>query len=720
MLLETSFCGVKSQNAAHATQDHGTKTESDSLEKVILSRKHDPTKAILAEGISVDEKHARRNIPEKPVRKIEKSIQNVKSDIKIKVDAAPSTNSETVVPKLPKTFISASGVEYTYIPLKGPMPIDPDESTHSKSKIKDAQNENRTKGTTPKNTSQKSTAQKSTSQKPSLTKSSSQKSTSQTKSKTASTSKSPKSKSTTTSPTFVQKPPEEPVYIRIKLKPDYMYDDAPSTQQSNNQEMQKPFSLNLNEGIKKPPQSFAQIMEKETKTEPSVPPKIPLESQGKSISSTPSASPKPARHNYLKEANVSSKSPSPSLSRKSSFASLFKHKEGITSPESPTVPGGSKRKSTLTGIIRDASESIKERRRSRSKSRERTKTPTNLSIGPSSTESIDSKGKQRSVFSLFKSKKTEKSKPETDPDGVHNIDSHMHNVEFTFNSETKSKKNKEKPLEAVSIRIPLHSPTYYENRNLLQDLKTSSQDSQETVIEASASKKVDTVVESDQQESESNKMVQSVKPVKNSTSSEKIVSCNNTVSENANLDTLETVRNLNENFAEKDICHGDRFQPHFEEYPREKSPSVKTSTSTTSIKSSRTEKVTKSAEYSADEEDIGFYSGEKMEADTSPKEDEVEVSKPSFKNRNSAMEGSNDRDNDSSESERDSDVDFFKGKIEEEKKQDILEVIEPERKGLVLQQDSFEDELPYVPTTLPLERSVAVPIVPVKQRGEFA
>ncbi|XP_049768338.1 serine/arginine repetitive matrix protein 2 [Schistocerca cancellata] len=39
-----------------------------------------------------------------------------------------------------------------------------------------------------------------------------------------------------------------------------------------------------------------------------------------------------------------------------------------------------------------------------------------------------------------------------------------------------------------------------------------------------------------------------------------------------------------------------------------------------------------------------------------------------------------------------------------------------ERQGLVLQ-DSFEGELPYVPTTLPQERSVAVPILPVRQRA---
>lgn len=42
------------------------------------------------------------------------------------------------------------------------------------------------------------------------------------------------------------------------------------------------------------------------------------------------------------------------------------------------------------------------------------------------------------------------------------------------------------PLDGDSIRIPLHSPTYYEERNVLQDWKTSSQDSQETVIDASS------------------------------------------------------------------------------------------------------------------------------------------------------------------------------------------------------------------------------------------
>lgn len=40
-----------------------------------------------------------------------------------------------------------------------------------------------------------------------------------------------------------------------------------------------------------------------------------------------------------------------------------------------------------------------------------------------------------------------------------------------------------------------------------------------------------------------------------------------------------------------------------------------------------------------------------------------------------------------------------------------------ERRGLVVQ-ESFEDELPYVPTTLPQERSLALPMVPVRERGD--
>lgn len=51
MLLETSFCGTKPPKSEKANaEDSGTKNERDNMEKVLLSRKHDPTEAILAEG----------------------------------------------------------------------------------------------------------------------------------------------------------------------------------------------------------------------------------------------------------------------------------------------------------------------------------------------------------------------------------------------------------------------------------------------------------------------------------------------------------------------------------------------------------------------------------------------------------------------------------------------------------------------------------------------
>lgn len=69
-----------------------------------------------------------------------------------------------------------------------------------------------------------------------------------------------------------------------------------------------------------------------------------------------------------------------------------------------------------------------------------------------------------------------------------------------------------------------------------------------------------------------------------------------------------------------------------------------------------------------------------------------------------------DLDHNSSESERDSEIDFVRNKAEKG-----VEELPDERKGLCYE-ESFEEDLPYVPTTLPLEKSVAVPILPVKQR----
>ena len=61
MLLETSFCGTKSPapdaQIVGDEDDEGTKRD---MESVLLKRVHDPTKALLAEGITVDDIQAKQ------------------------------------------------------------------------------------------------------------------------------------------------------------------------------------------------------------------------------------------------------------------------------------------------------------------------------------------------------------------------------------------------------------------------------------------------------------------------------------------------------------------------------------------------------------------------------------------------------------------------------------------------------------------------------------
>jgi hypothetical protein len=633
MLLETSFCGTKPPgNAPSANAEQtGTKIESEVLEKVLLARKQDPTQAVLAEGISVGEKLP----PEKPARRLEKRVQSVKSDITIKVDE-PQTCVSNNTPNIPRKILAKSGVEYIYIPLKGPLPVDTEaEQSTGKPKVREVKS---------------ATIQ----------------------SKTNQVSTKPKSKSATPSPVTVKKE-EQPKYIRIKLKPDYMYSQEDAAPPDN---MQKPDTLDLGRQTSQKVSEVVAVQKEE-------PPKI---EQGISLSSTPSASPKLPRQTFLKD-SIGSKTPSPSLSRKSSFASLFRSKETIISPESPTVPG-CRRKNTITGILREASDSLRERSRSRSKSRDRDKSAT-LSAAPSSTESIDSKNKQKSVFSRFKSKKGEnKTKVEHESTSSSEVLPSIEGiakVEFKFNDSSVKKKYYETPLEGDSIRIPLHSPTHYEDHSILQDLKTSSQDSQETVIEVC--RNVEAVVESVPKDVESNtNKVHSSKPEltkrQSSTSSDNVV------------------------FSTKLGSNNEIF-----------------STKLPKDKQTKSNEVVKPVETTMNRERIVVCQNE-INDKTSEKKAPAEVNheskaKAEASNRTSTVSSTLEDDRYSSESERDLDVDFPKNKRSDLDLKLDLECVEPERKGLVLQQDSYEDELPYIPTTLPQERSAAVPIVPIKQRSTF-
>lgn len=676
MVLETSFCGTKPPDTGKLdVEQPGTKVESEVMEKVLLSRKHDPTEAILAEGISVGiiDCKISKVPPEKPLRKTEPRVENIKSDIKIKVDKPISESNN--MEKIPKKFISESGVEYFYIPLKGPLPVDneiPVTNTSGKQKLREVKSAS-FQSKTPANIKSSDIKQK--------------------------------SKSTTPSP-VIQKKVEEPKYIRIKLKPDSCYDYDSC---SMIQELRKPDTLELDNvqnseksNICKE-DSYLHRLEKTRKP-----------------STTPNGSPKLPRDSRITESNLESITPSPSVSRRSSFASLFKSKEAVISPESPSVPGH-KRKNTLTGILREASDTLRTRSRSRSKSRDRDSYKSSLSTAPSSTESIDSKCKHKSVLSLFKSNKKDKIKSESENSSQETLPSieGIGKVEFKFNEPGISKLTKthyENPLEAASIRIPLHSPTYYEEGSISQDWKTSSQDSQETVIEAPTCKNANVTIEliPNQQQSVVNKhsVVNKSSSRQSSTSSENVVFSTKLGSDNEIFTTKlpkklpkEHIKTVIENGMDvSDILKKDITFTNLQR-------------KTEDLKNERTEDKT----FIVDElnRDI-IRSNSNKEKECSENENFKRISQIStgaLSTVSSVVSSNAEEDRNSSESERDSE-DLSRNKRDRDLKLD-LDISEPERKAIVLQQDSFEDELPYIPTTLPLERSAAVPIVPVKQRSAF-
>ncbi|GLV37358.1 uncharacterized protein CBL_10675 [Carabus blaptoides fortunei] len=639
MLLETSFCGSKTGNATNAAGTQNSNTtklvETELLERVLLSRKHDPTEAILAEGISIE---CRRKIqpadllvqlspvlqhmqapdeieenvieeapnpppapaprvpppvkprtpvaPEKPVRKV--PPPKISADVIITVDrpaedaVSPrsyAANNPNLVPG--KTIVAESGIEYTFIPLKGPLPA---------GKI----------GNRPAAMQANSASSKANSVP------------SKANSVPVKTSRNAMSTSTTTAGS------NDPEYIRIKLKPDHMYTDEPQSETHT-----KPATLDLSNG------GTAQPVIR---------------------------SPRPNN----------SSTPSPSVSRKSSFASLFRAKEYGTSPESPTQMPTNRRKSP----------------RSRSKSSDRERT----------TECLDKPTKHRSVFTLFKSKKSHhKSKQsltaEASPPGPA---SSLHSLEFTFDRPP-VKKYYEVPLDGDSIIIPLHSP--------------SGEASAPLCIEAPQ-----------QQESQISKA--SAGHRQSSTSSENIVFTTNLGSDNEIFTTKLPKRN--ERLVEKNVTAANSATIECtnavinKREHRESSPATPLSPIQNGLMTDEKPSAVQQLEKVIIEQQVWTKTevDEKVTIDANTDQDlDADLSeRAADTSEQQIVDG-----NDSSESENET---LLKSTSKQTADEDELSS-EHERKGLVLQQDSFEDELPYVPTTLPLERSVAVPIVPVKQRATY-
>ncbi|XP_018326389.1 uncharacterized protein LOC108737788 isoform X2 [Agrilus planipennis] len=715
MLLETSFCGNKQPEVPHSNKEE--KKDSDELERILLSRKHDPREAILAEGIIIEKK--RESSPKK-----QKEQKKVKPDIKIDKPEIHESNNDSTTPKIPKRIVSASGVEYIYIPLKGPLPDEDSKEGGANTKLREINSAttSRTNVQVKNNDIRKA---KSASASPAI------------------------QRSTTCSSSRTNK--EEPKYIRIKLKPDYMYDDDGTERVSKSQletEIKKPVYLDIHEMNTKPNAILSAPIQKDVKVELTNC-TIKAEAPAKSLlNSTPLSSPGIVRHT-----NLGSKSPSPSLSRKSSFSLLFKNKESAISPDSPTGVNF-KRKNCKSGIFKDPSESTKERRRSRSKSRERDKTGS-TSTAPSSTESIDTKSKQKSVISLFKPKKsTSKTKSGTN------------SPEVTSKSEcvAYSKPYYEMPLQGESIRIPLHSPTDSDQKTVVNEAFESSEscsvESKTEQTRNGSSEKITPMeqgkpiskIDKRQSSTSSDNVVFSTKlgsneeifstklPKDKSTSSsskskqtpldksKSSISDNTITSSNISKDSVKTVIEKSPQPQETieidpfkksvslngDICSNEEIRFSLDE--------VQTVVVKESVKDPAVASISKLKEEKRTVTEIISLPSQSSSASSTKNDNEQTNNVSTVKtvktiitnNRVSMISG--DEEIYSSESEKDSEVDYMKSKMESGEKSETLE---SERRGLVFQQDSYEEELPYTPTTLPLERSVALPIVPIKQRGNI-
>ncbi|XP_031635895.1 uncharacterized protein LOC116348860 isoform X2 [Contarinia nasturtii] len=307
-MLETSFCGPKPLNSGIAIATANDTLTTDELEQIILARKHDVTKAVLAEGINID----------------------LSTPKKIKTE--PKKESNGSFKDVPEKIVKRTQI------------------VTDKSKVGAARANNQPKkgGVLKKNNC-----------------------------------------------TIVGVTPSGTQYIRIKLKPDDLYDDqgiSSNERVVEETEVSKPDSLSLKKSTtKKTAPHFTQLVQNDGATAKQTDQHL-----------TPTASPKPSR-NVLK--NAGSRSPSPataaiSISRKSSFCSLFKAKEAA----SPDSPSGQRKKSAIS-ILLDSP-----RDRSRSKSRESDKSSGGLSAN--STPS-----KQRSVLAIFKPRKnSSKSSSPIDPE----------------------------------------------------------------------------------------------------------------------------------------------------------------------------------------------------------------------------------------------------------------------------------------------------------------
>ncbi|KDR08901.1 hypothetical protein L798_00555, partial [Zootermopsis nevadensis] len=431
---------------------------------------------------------------------------------------------------------------------------------------------------------------------------------------------------------------------------------------------QKPVTLNLSEQGKKPI-TFSQLVQQQT------------------ADVTSSASPKLSRHTALKKTDDSgSRTPSPSSA-------------GMLSPESPTVASGKRKSSGFSTILKEASEGLRERSRSRSKSRER--------VVPSVTVAAsDVKGKKdyknKNVFSsLFKKRDRKKWTKTTEGNTISPVDlsspeqklsiiEPIGNVEFTFNSDGNYQPSEygmiragERQQAGVSQDVVDH---FTRDDHVLWDDSAMRDD--RAVCEDHAAKTDHVAV------NELSNRVARVDLAPQRDHVEEVVMTRGTLTAIADLANEDNHVSKVDRAARTDNATKENGIPQNE-----------------SLLPSESVMLPTLYQDKMALEDSHSLTLDNSQSQFMPSEEDSKVTMLS-----GVPDSASITDHHSSESEKDSEAEFRHTKKKQQPPEIKPEEEDHERKGLVVQQDSFEDELPYVPTTLPQERSVAVPMVPIKQR----
>lgn len=373
------------------------------------------------------------------------------------------------------------------------------------------------------------------------------------------------------------------------------------------------------------------------------------------------------------------------------------------SPESPTQ--SSKPRRSITSKLRDTTESL----RSRSKSRER---------GSTDKGSTKNKNVFTSTLSLFK--KRERKKSDNDMSGtsdhdIISVDGHpslesIGNVEFRFDADRPGRnedsifislhadsRNYEEALPSESVSIPLETPTK------MLDEYDSEPKSGSIVTEASIEHRASVTRIRTEAKIETTSGNDAQTPLRMSESKDSQLSKTSSRDSRASIQTAKHVDLSAKPVSNEELgCFDDKPSSS-------KDCTGKRKSETPIVKPKRKNKENIEQQNVTDKERSKIkIDVKKCEVIEKKSDDTLSIKPPDVLVKTNSI--LSDLDHNSSESERDSEIDFVRNKAIK-----TVDDLPDERKGL-FNEESFEEDLPYVPTTLPMEKSIALPMLPVKQR----